>query len=113
MLMTLALATIPLHHSGAGWGPGLFWIVPLVFWLLLIGVIVTLIATRRRRWARAGWDGPWSGPGAGPAVGPWAGAQAARNAETVLAERFARGDIDEVEYRARLEVLRGSQPPQG
>ncbi|HLU63928.1 MAG TPA: SHOCT domain-containing protein [Protaetiibacter sp.] len=31
----------------------------------------------------------------------------------MLAERFARGDIDEVEYRARLEVLRGSQPPQG
>ena len=27
--------------------------------------------------------------------------------EQVLAERFARGEIDEVEYRERLDVLRG------
>ena len=87
------------------------WIVPAIFWLLIIGLIITLVATRRRRWARAGWGGPWGPHG----VGPWASAQAAHNAETVLAERFARGDIDEVEYRARLEVLRSQapQPPQG
>ncbi|GAA2003384.1 SHOCT domain-containing protein [Catenulispora subtropica] len=29
-----------------------------------------------------------------------------RAAERVLAERFARGEIDETEYRSRLEVLR-------
>ena len=28
-------------------------------------------------------------------------------AEQVLAERFARGDIDQPEYRQRLDVLRG------
>lgn len=28
-------------------------------------------------------------------------------AEAVLAERYARGDIDEEEYRERLSVLRG------
>ncbi|MEJ1231340.1 MAG: hypothetical protein WDM88_12995 [Galbitalea sp.] len=36
--------------------------------------------------------------------------------EATLAERFAQGDIDEKEYRARLEVLRannqGPQQPQ-
>lgn len=104
MFTTIALATAPLH-PGWGWGPG-FWIVPAIFWLLIIGLVITLVATRRRRWARSGWGGPWSPHG----VGPWASAQAAHNAETVLAERFARGDIDEVEYRARLEVLRSQQP---
>lgn len=108
MITTLALAASPLHHPGWGMGPGPgFWIVPAIFWLLLLGVIVTLIATRRRRWARAGGDTPWGSHGAGP----WVAGQAARSAETVLAERFARGDIDEVEYRARLEVLRSQQPP--
>ena len=49
----------------------------------------------------------------GHGYGPWVGAQAARNAESTLAERFAQGDIDEKEYRARLEVLRANvpQPP--
>lgn len=31
--------------------------------------------------------------------------------EQVLAERFAAGEIDEQEYRHRLEVLRGQQQP--
>ena len=30
-------------------------------------------------------------------------------AEQVLAERFARGEIDEQEYQSRLAVLRGKQ----
>lgn len=30
------------------------------------------------------------------------------DARTILAERFARGEIDEDEYRARLETLRGA-----
>ena len=34
------------------------------------------------------------------------------SAETTLAERFAQGDIDEKEYRARLEVLRANNPQQ-
>lgn len=100
MLSTIALAVAPFHP---GWGWGL-WFVPVTFWLLIIGLIVTLIVTRRRR----GWH-PYGGPwGVGPG-----GVAAARSGETVLAERFARGDIDEVEYRARLEVLRSQQPPQG
>ncbi|QEO10233.1 SHOCT domain-containing protein [Protaetiibacter larvae] len=103
MHSTIALAAATFHPGwGGGWG---FVFIPIVFWLLIIGLIITLAVTRRRR----GWHpGPW---GAGPgAAGPWASAQAARSAETVLAERYARGDIDEVEYRARLEVLRAQSP---
>ena len=52
----------------------------------------------------AGGDGS-SDPGEWQA---WQAGQAdgTRSAERTLAERFARDDIDEVEYRARLEVLR-------
>jgi len=107
MLSTIAsTATALAAHPGfgpwVGFGPGPFLIFPIVFGVLIIGLIVTLIVTRRRRWHHAGWGGPWGGP--------WAAAQGVRSAESVLAERFARGDIDETEYRARLEVLR-AQPP--
>ena len=42
---------------------------------------------------------------------PWVSARHSPETEAkrVLAERFARGDIDEVEYRARLEVLRAGR----
>jgi putative membrane protein len=33
--------------------------------------------------------------------------------EQVLAERFARGDIDETEYRRRFDVLAGDPRPVG
>jgi putative membrane protein len=33
----------------------------------------------------------------------------ARGGESVLRERYARGEIDETEYRQRLEVLRGDR----
>lgn len=41
-----------------------------------------------------------------PRSRPDAQGSPARPAEQVLAQRFARGDIDEPEYLARLEVLR-------
>jgi putative membrane protein len=33
-----------------------------------------------------------------------------RRAEEILAERFARGEIDEDEYRRRVDLLRASRP---
>ncbi|MFF0745564.1 SHOCT domain-containing protein [Streptomyces sp. NPDC004111] len=41
------------------------------------------------------------------------GSHAAPSAEQVLAERYARGEVDEDEYRGRLSVLRdpGGHPP--
>lgn len=34
------------------------------------------------------------------------------SAHQILAERFARGEIDAEEYQARLRVLNGEAPPQ-
>ena len=106
-----------LTHFGPGGGGGgfgwLFLLIPL-FWIGLIVLIVSLVARRRRRFweANGGRPGGW-GPGWGPG---WGGAGFAgfagptADAEKTLAERFARGDIDEVEYRARLEVLQSNRP---
>jgi putative membrane protein len=98
---SLALAAAAVHPFGPG--PWLFFLIPL-FWII---VIVILFATFGRR-RRAMWGA--YGHGYGHGYGPWAQAQAARTAESTLAERFAQGDIDEKEYRARLEVLRASAP---
>jgi putative membrane protein len=95
----LALSAAVVHpwHGGGFW----FFLIPL-FWILLI---VALFAIFGRRWRRhAGYPGYGYGPHA------WHAAQAAGSAESVLAQRYANGDIDEKEYRARLEVLRSSGP---
>lgn len=84
--MSAALATTvaATHFVGPWvWGPW-FLLIPF-FWIL---VFVVLFAVFGRRWRRR------SDP--------------ARQAEATLAERYAKGDIDEVEYRARLEVLRAN-----
>ncbi|WP_308799786.1 SHOCT domain-containing protein [Agromyces silvae] len=98
-----ALAAIAAAHAAggpwaAGWG-WLFFLIPL-FWIALFALLFAFVG---RRWRRAAWaaDGSYGPPwarGAGP------------SAEQTLAERFAKGDIDEVEYRARLEVLRANRP---
>lgn len=106
MFTSLALAAAVAHPFGHGFG-WLFFLIPL-FWILVFVLIFGLIG---RRWRRHAWGGGF-GPGHGPwgHQGPWAQAAAARSAEVTLAERFAQGDIDEKEYRARLEVLRASAP---
>jgi putative membrane protein len=91
-----AAAVGPWHH---GPGFGLWFVLIPLFWLL---VVVVLAAVFGRRWRRHG--GPYGGPHA------WHQAQAAGSAEATLAQRFANGDIDEKEYRARLEVLRATPP---
>ena len=95
MLTTLDTAAIAAHTIGP-WGAGSGWfflLIPL-FW---IGVLALFfLIARRARWAA--WNN-----GAGPR---WA--QPGRAAESTLAERFAQGDIEEKEYRARLEVLRAN-----
>lgn len=79
-----------------GWG-GWWILMPLVtvgFWALVIWAVATVIRQR-----------PVTGPG-----GPTGSARA----EEVLAERYARGEIDDEEYRHRLDTLRrvaGGGPP--
>jgi putative membrane protein len=92
---SLALAGIAPHVGGPFfWGFG-FLLFPL-FFIILIVLFATL---GRRRWARQGWGHGYGHPYFNGA---------ARGAEATLAERFANGDIDEKEYRARLEVLRAN-----
>lgn len=79
------------HGWGWGWeawlGMGL---MMLVFWLLLVGAVFLIL-----RWYR--------GEGSSrPSTGPDHDA-----AQRMLAERFARGEIDEEEYRRRRGVLLG------
>lgn len=65
-------------HMGGWW-----WMaVPMmiVFWTLAVWAVVTLVRGSRRR---------------------------ERSAEEVLADRFARGELDEAEYRRRRDLVRG------
>jgi putative membrane protein len=81
-----AAPAVVAHPYGAGGGPG-WWIVFPILWFLLIATVVFLIARRARR------HGP-----------PWA--RAGSGGIDALGERYARGEIDEAEYRHRLAVLR-------
>ncbi|MGQ4599700.1 SHOCT domain-containing protein [Nocardia sp. R6R-6] len=78
------------EHGVSGWGYGLMTVGMVLFWTLVIaGVILTV-----RYLAQ-----PSPPVGGAPIVRP--------SAEQVLAERFARGEIDADEYHHRLATLRG------
>ena len=100
---TLAIhgAALPAHPGYYGWGPGPWFLLFPLFWLLAFVTIVLVVSRRRRAW---GAGGPWQGH-----AGPWGAG--GRSARAILAERFARGEIEEAEYRARLEVLIAQEPP--
>ena len=69
-----------------GWdGPGAWWPVFPLLWLLVIAAVVTTFVVVGRRRAQ------------------YAGARAG---ESRLAERYAAGEIDDQEYRERLAVLK-------
>ena len=101
MFTALTVATLAAHPGGPGFGFLFLFLIPLFFF----GLFVLFASIGRRRWMRAGGYGPHGHFG----HGGWG--SGARSAESTLAERFAQGDIDEKEYRARLEVLRASNPP--
>jgi putative membrane protein len=98
MFTALAVSALAFHP----WGGGLFFLFIPLFWIVLV---VILFAIFGRRWRHH--------RGAGMGYGPhayWAHAQSVASAESTLAQRFANGDIDEKEYRARLEVIRANGP---
>ncbi|MEN8233614.1 MAG: SHOCT domain-containing protein [Actinomycetota bacterium] len=73
------------HMSGFGWGMmGFGWFVG----LLVVGVLV------------------WAIVQATPRRSDTATRTVTASAETILADRFARGEIDADEYRRRLDALR-------
>jgi putative membrane protein len=96
-------------HVDGRYGPGFgWWIVFPILWFALIVTVVVLVA---RRWRRAPWGPGYPGGPGGP--GGWAAAHRPGSARAVLSERFARGEIDEQEYRARLEVLLATEERPG
>ena len=80
---------------GSGWGFALMAMSMVLFWGLVIGAVVLIIRTTSQG------PGPSSPPAAGPGQGP----------QQILAERFARGEIDEQEYHSRLATLSGGPTP--
>ncbi len=76
-----------------GWGWGAWLVMSLfmvVFWGLVIWAVVMLVRYSTARRPEHGDSEPRPDP------------------EKILDERFARGEINEDEYRKRREVLRGS-----
>lgn len=77
--------------SGLGWGGWLVVVAMMVvFWGALAWVVVTMIR---------------HGSSAGKTTGP---PQQYQDTLRVLDERYARGEIDDDEYRRRRDVLRGA-----
>jgi putative membrane protein len=77
------LATVG-EFGARGFGYGFGWIFPLMFWVLIL-VGIFFLVRRKQDWRE--WHG-------------------ARSGEAVLAERYAKGEISEEEYRQRKQVLR-------
>ena len=71
----------------SGWGSLMMGFSMIAFWALVIGAIVLAVHA-------------FSGRRAEPPPS---------SAEQTLAERYARGEIDDAEYRQRLAVLHGSR----
>jgi len=99
------------HYWGWG-GMGFNWpgLVSLIlFWALVVVAIVALVRYLRGRQHWPGQPG-YLPPGPGPYQPPGMGTP-----EQILAERYARGEIDDEEFQRRMAVLRGGsgQPPPG
>jgi len=80
----------------SGWGWFGMSLGMTVFWGLIITAFVLFFRALSR-----------PAPGGSGDVTPWT-PSASPSAEQLLAERFARGEIDEEEYQRRLRVLRST-----
>ena len=76
---------------GGGWGVGA-WVAMAVLMLVFWGVVVTVVVLLLRRTRSEG--------------GPASPRPLHHDAERILSERFARGEIDEQEFTARRAALR-------
>ncbi|MFE8946895.1 SHOCT domain-containing protein [Streptomyces sp. NPDC007856] len=83
-------------HGMNGWGWFVMSLSTLLFWALILTVGVLLFRALARPTPPGGGHSSWqkAPSGSGP--------------EQILAERYARGEIDDEEYHRRLATLRGS-----
>ena len=82
-----------MHDSGGGW------LMLLLMLVLVVAVVVAAVALLR---------------GNVPvARTPSVAARPATDARAILQDRFARGDIDETDYRARMRALDETAAPPG
>lgn len=86
-------------HGVSGWGWFAMSAGMVIFWVLLIGVGILIFRALAH-----------TGPGSGEHTHPHTHTPAGPSPEELLAERFARGDIDEEEYQRRLSTLRATPP---
>jgi putative membrane protein len=97
------------HLGGWGWALGLG---SLVFWALVAAAIIAVVLfIRGGQRPHPPGQGYASGTGLYSQPGPTPGHMAAP--EQILAERFARGEIDEDEFHQRLAALRAAAPHPG
>ena len=76
------------YHDGVGWGGWLVMTIAMVvFWGLVVWAVIAIFRSTQP---------------------PATNHPAHREPLDILDERFARGEIDETEYRARADVLRGA-----
>ncbi|TMS00369.1 hypothetical protein EJK15_02560 [Nonomuraea basaltis] len=76
------------HNDMGGWGYAPMGLSTLVFW----GLVITAVVLAARYVGRTACLGSASPP---------------PTAEELLAQRYARGEIDTQEYHSRLDTLRG------
>ena len=95
----------PWHMWGGGWG--FWWIFP-IFMLLFLVVVASLLIGRRWGGGSHHWGPPWHAM-----ERPWGGrswGDPTYSALQVLNERFARGEIQKVEYEEKKAAILSSGP---
>src|SRR5215203_1280796 len=89
-----------------GWGVGFWWpfmIFRLLFWVAILAFLAFFAVRILSRGRGPGWRGPgWRGPGRPGSPGD--------QAEAILRERFARGDISAEEYESSMKTMRDNPP---
>jgi putative membrane protein len=94
--LAMAIHPGPWQDGGAGDAPAFWPVFPIAFGLFWIAVAVGAFYLVRRRMAASAATAAANARAASPMS----------RARGVLAERFARGEIDEGEYLARMAALR-------
>ena len=84
-----------------GWGPGPWWIFPIVMPIVFVVVMLIMLMVFR------GTGMCWGGPGWWGSRRPYHDGTSADSALEILRRRFASGEITEQEYEQKRKLLLG------